>query len=107
MGLLASRELLEAGDVLAGPWHPAFGFLVRSEMFHRRIRVLLPEQPGAGVLRIVVHPRDVPLVRGYRNQGLREVEHKTGVGSLEIVQDQSRSPGEPLVEAVRVAGGRA
>lgn len=107
IGLLAPAELLEEGGVLAGPWHPAFGFLVRSALYHRKIDALLPEFPGGKGLRIVVHPRDVPLVRGYRNRGVRELEDKTGTGSLEIVQDETLAPGAPAVETVCASGGRA
>lgn len=104
MGLLAANELLEEGGILAGPWHPAFGFLVRSALYRRKIAQLLPEPFEGKPLRVVVHPRDVPLVRGYRNQGLREMQEKTGAGSLEIVQDDSLAPGAPVVET---AGRRA
>ena len=107
MGLLAPDELLEEGGVLAGPWHPAFGFLVRSALYRRKVGALLPEPFEGKALRIAVHPRDVPLVRGYRNQGLREMQERTGADSLEIVQDESLAPGAPAVETAFAAGGRA
>jgi histone acetyltransferase (RNA polymerase elongator complex component) len=107
MGLLAPAELLEEGGVLAGPWHPAFGFLVRSALYRRKIGRLLPECVDGRVLRIAVHPREVPLVRGYRNRGLCEIQEKTGACSLEVVPDESRASGAPKVEAACAPVGRA
>jgi histone acetyltransferase (RNA polymerase elongator complex component) len=91
--------LLETEGLLAGPWHPAFGFLVRSAMFHRKIEAALPRETRSRVLRVVVHPHDEPLVRGYRNRGLRGMTEGTGADSLEIVQDPGRPRGAPAVEA--------
>ncbi len=107
IGLLASNELLDKGGLLAGPWHPAFGFLVRSSMYHRKIDDLLPKPMAKKGLRISAHPRDVPLVRGYRNRGLRAVAEKTGAEVLQIRPDNGLSPGAPVVETFCTADGPA
>lgn len=96
IGLMASEDLVAEGGVLAGPWHPAFGFLVRSALYHREILRLIPETAGA--IRIRVHPRDVCLVRGYKNRGLATLAGKAGISAPEIVQDQTISPLRPVVE---------
>lgn len=104
IGLLVSSESLDRGEVLAGPWHPAFGDLVRSSVYHCRLEALLPAGSGAD-LRIRLHPADEPLLRGYRNRGTRAVKHKTRAHSLEIRADDRLSPGEPIIETVGAAPG--
>ncbi len=98
IGLLAPDDLVAEGGILAGPWHPAFGFLVRSAVYHREIERLLPED--AETFRIRVNPRDVSLVRGYRNQGLEALAGKTGASVPEILVDDSLLPLNPVVEKV-------
>lgn len=68
LGLPASRRLREA--VVAGPYHPAFGFLVQSYRFHRHI----DEKVGAcapvkgEAVEIYIAPRSLPLLMGDRRQ---------------------------------------
>ncbi|MFO7785642.1 MAG: elongator complex protein 3 [Thermodesulfobacteriota bacterium] len=96
IGLLAPDDLVADGGVLAGPWHPAFGFLVRSAVYHRELWRLIPE--GAKAVRIRVHSRDVSLVRGYRNQGLVALAENAGIAMPEIVADDTLCPRSPVVE---------
>jgi len=68
LGLPASRRLREA--VVAGPYHPALGFLVQSYRFHRHI----DEKVGAcapvkgEAVEIYIAPRSLPLLMGDRRQ---------------------------------------
>jgi len=68
MGLPASRRLKEA--VAAGPYHPAFGFLVQSHRFHRRIdREVAACSPAENeTVEIHLAPRSLPLLMGDRRQ---------------------------------------
>ena len=45
IGLMSSPSLLEQGQIMAGPWHESFGFLVRSDIFHKGVEPFLPK-PG-------------------------------------------------------------
>lgn len=98
IGLMSSPTLLEEGQILAGPWHSAFGFLVRSGIHQKRIEACLPEPSPAGRIRLRVPGREIPLVRGYRNQGLRAIEGKTGAKVVGVVADESVTPGEVGVD---------
>lgn len=66
MGLQPSDGL--AAQVLAGPYHPAFGSLVNSLMW--REKVLLMLQKHADVARIAVNKRDLPSVVGQGRQNM-------------------------------------
>lgn len=98
MGLQAAPSLEQTGGILAGPWHPAFGFLVRTRLYQEKLERLLPGAGCAKSLRIRVHPRDIPLVRGHRNRALQELERRTRADRVAIVPDESLASGEPVVE---------
>ncbi len=63
VGLPASRHL--SATVVAGPYHPAFGFLVQSFRFHERLRAKIAALPKAAKeIRISLPPKDLPLLMG-------------------------------------------
>lgn len=98
IGLLVSSSLKKAGQLLAGPWHEAFGHQVRSEVYLRTIEPFLPVRGEAERIRIRVNPREVPLMRGYKNSGIRALELKTGAAIEGVIPDVSLSPGRIRVE---------
>jgi histone acetyltransferase (RNA polymerase elongator complex component) len=97
MGLMSSPTLLKEGQILAGPWHKAFGFLVRSRIHLDRIMEFLPER-GRLEAMVILAPRDeIPLVQGHENEGLRWIEHQTGARVVDIKPDDSICAGEVRV----------
>ena len=100
IGLMSSPSLLKTGRIIAGPWHPAFGFLVRSAIYHRNMAPLLPRQGEASQIRITAAKRDIPLLRGYKNQGLKELQDKTGARTVLVETDDSLPPGKTRVDCI-------
>jgi hypothetical protein len=98
MGLMSSPSLLEAGQIIAGPWHPAFGFLVRSRMYHIGLEGKLPPPGESSIIRIFVPRREIPLIRGYKNQGLQLLKAKTGATVIQVKTDDSIPWGRVRVE---------
>ena len=98
IGLMSSPSLLEEGQILAGPWHTAFGFLVRSRMHHRSIAADLPERRSCTRLRIRAPEPEIPLVRGYRNRGIAWIEESTGASVVGVVADNAVPRGHVKVE---------
>lgn len=84
MGLMSSPSLLEEGRIAAGPWHPSFGFLVRSSIYHKIIAPGLTNPGNATSIKVQVPQNEIPLLRGYRNQGLRWIEQKTGAKVVKV-----------------------
>ena len=74
IGLMSSPSLLEEGEITAGPWHNAFGFLVRSDIYLKKIMPLLPAAGTAAEIGIRMPEREIPLLRGYENKGLQKIE---------------------------------
>ena len=91
IGLMSSPSLLKEGEVVAGPWHPAFGFLVRSEMYHRQIKPFLPKPGDAPAFKFRVPPREIALLRGYRNEGLRKIENQIRARITAVLPDEGLS----------------
>lgn len=89
MGLNPSPELERS--LLAGPYHPAFGGLVREALRHGHIHRLLtdcdPARPG--ILRFP--SRDLPLVFGQRRAGSMALAREFPLLALE--PDESLPPG--------------
>ena len=100
MGWLYSSKgtSLEEGQIIAGPWHRAFGFLVRSEMHHQKIAAYLPEKGEMAGIKLKVPHREIPLVAGYKSRGLRSIEEKTGAKVMGVIPDDSVPLGQIRVE---------
>ncbi len=89
IGLMSSPSLLKEGQIVAGPWHSAFGFLVRSDIHLKGIQDLLPGHGDVSQIGIRAPLREIPLIRGYKNQGLRLIEEKTGARIIYVKHDDS------------------
>ena len=100
IGLMSSPSLLEEDHILAGPWHPAFGFLVRSHIHHRAIAPDLPAHGGAARIKIFSPAREIPLVRGYKNRGVRKIEQITGAKIMGIAPDDTVPSGRVRLEEI-------
>jgi histone acetyltransferase (RNA polymerase elongator complex component) len=100
IGLMASSSLLREGEIVAGPWHTAFGFLVRSEMYHQKIEPLLSRPGEASAVKLRVPPREIALLRGYRNEGLHKIENKMVVRVTAVLPDESLPAGRIEVDRV-------
>ncbi len=100
IGLMSSKTLLEDDQIVAGPWHKAFGFLVRSEIHQQRIEPYLPEWGLSTEIGLRVPHRELPLVRGYKNRGLRSIEEKTGAKVIKVIVDDTVSSGQVVVDSL-------
>ena len=89
MGLQPSDELADDAIMLAGPYHPAFGHLVRSEIIFDRVSALIADRhisPGAD-LTLAVHPSQTSTLRGQKSTNLNRLKQAFGLQSIQIVED--------------------
>ncbi len=100
IGLMGSQSLLEKGRIVSGPWHPAFGFLVRSAIHLEGVSRDLPAFGKAE--RIMIHSpkREIPLVRGYKNRGVRKIELITGARIMGVLPDDTVPSGKVRLEII-------
>ena len=101
IGLMSSPSLLRDGEILAGPWHSAFGFLVRSYIHHKKVGVFLPRFNNTATIGLRAPAREIPLVRGYKNEGVRLLEEKSGARIIYIKPDDSIPSGRIGVEELK------
>ncbi|WP_299977632.1 elongator complex protein 3 [Desulfobacula sp.] len=76
MGLQASGMMEDESMVLAGPWHPAFGHLVLSELFYDRVCRKIDRSPDllrSERLALTVHPKSESRLRGDKNINLKRL----------------------------------
>lgn len=90
MGLQASDDLDSGAAVLAGPYHPAFGHLVHSEIFlDMATAILEKEKIFHDKITLNVHPHSISKMRGLKNKNVNSLKIKFQLQSLKIVPDPS------------------
>jgi len=94
MGLQPSASLVQS--VVAGPYHPAFGELVHSRIWLKKIRArlgfLLPKQ----TLLIHISHRDMSAVVGMKKQNIKRLEELGFSGRFAILPDKNMARGSIL-----------
>ena len=88
MGLQASEEFIDDSSILAGPYHPAFGHLVHSEIFldHAISALESTEIHDNGIV-IHVHPKNISKMRGLKNENIRKLQTQFRGKSIDIIPD--------------------
>jgi histone acetyltransferase (RNA polymerase elongator complex component) len=90
MGLQASEDLAKDTTILAGPYHPAFGHLVHSEIFmDMAVSFLEAERGSCDKIIIKVHPRSISKMRGLKNKNVERLKKQFQIKTLEIIPDVS------------------
>lgn len=90
MGLQASAELEK--EILAGPYHPAFGELVLSRLWFRRIRRRLADLAAGEHLTIRISGRDRSAIIGRHRMNIRRLE-VLGFAGRFTLHDEQRERG--------------
>ncbi|MBT8345931.1 MAG: radical SAM protein [Desulfofustis sp.] len=87
MGLQPTAELEK--QLIAGPYHPAFGELVKSRCWYRKIRSLLVRAGRDKTLRLTINDRDYSALAGQRRENLERLEKLAHGARLEVDVDAS------------------
>jgi hypothetical protein len=88
MGLPAVETTGGGEQILAGPYHPAFGHLVHCELFFDIARLLLGSSGVDGsVAALDVHPRSISRMRGLHNSNLTRLCRKFDLSDLHTRPD--------------------
>ncbi len=79
MGLQASDIMEDKSMVLAGPWHPAFGHLVYSEILYDMVCHKIDQYPdvlNSRGLALIIHPKSESRLRGDKNANLKKFKQQ-------------------------------
>ncbi len=97
VGLPASEGL--KSSIVAGPYHPAFGFLVQSYRFHERLWAGLESLPeSAHTIRIRISSNDVPLVKGEQGKAWETLKKAFPHRILSYTTDPALERGKIVLE---------
>lgn len=89
MGLQASDGLTETNDLIAGPYHPAFGHLVHGEIALDAIASALRGMERLpDPLPIATHPTMISRVQGLNKQNIRRLKSAFDLKKIVLHQDQ-------------------
>jgi histone acetyltransferase (RNA polymerase elongator complex component) len=92
MGLQSSQDLDDKKIVLAGPYHPAFGHLVFSEIFMDTICAFYQKNPPAKrKAEIIANPKCISRVRGMNNENIRMLKTKFSFDQISVSPDPALS----------------
>jgi len=90
LGLYATGEMEKRGNVVAGPWHPAFRSMVDASLFRDMALELIAEAGGMGSGRVFhVAPADRSNFNGVGRENLVFLEGRFGSGSVKAKTDPS------------------
>ena len=90
MGLQASEDLEKGSEILAGPYHSAFGHLVFSRIFLDMATAILNSKKYArDEVVIKVNPRDISKMRGLKNRNIEALKRKFNFKSIKIISEPS------------------
>jgi histone acetyltransferase (RNA polymerase elongator complex component) len=91
MGLQASTDLEKDSTVLAGPYHPAFGHLVFSEILLDHAEKIINMRNGQhDDILIKVHPKSVSRMRGLKNRNINILKQKYKIKTIKIIPDPGK-----------------
>ena len=97
-GLQATDELDQAGTILAGPYHPAFGEMVASHLFYlmaARVFELAVQDCQQAIF--YHHPKDHSKLRGLGGANLRRWQREYGI-RVSCRSDAAIAAGELLID---------
>ena len=90
MGLQASEDFEKGATIVAGPYHPAFGHMVHSEIFMDMATAILENEKAChDTVTIKVHPSSISKMRGLRNKNVETLKGKFHIKSLQIIPDKT------------------
>jgi histone acetyltransferase (RNA polymerase elongator complex component) len=94
IGLQTTPEMEKHGTVIAGPYHPAFRFLVESSIFFDRAASLLSRgdfQEKAVVFSVC--PKEQSAFRGLKNENVRTLQNRFGLSGIRVFPDAAQPAG--------------
>ncbi|NLT95766.1 MAG: radical SAM protein [Clostridia bacterium] len=95
MGLQATDNLLFGKDLIAGPYHPAFGELVKSRIFRHQIEFFLNEYKlgnEENELTLYCHPKELSQLKGQKNENITYFQNNCNI-KLSMVPDNNLKQG--------------
>jgi len=95
MGLQPTDELWQKENVIAGPFHPAFGHLVHSAIFlDKATRSIQREKGLPRSITLLVNPAHISRLRGHKNENIKRLKHTFNLEQIQVVADPKVHKGD-------------
>jgi histone acetyltransferase (RNA polymerase elongator complex component) len=87
IGLQVSSDVDSLENIVAGPFHPAFGHLVFSKIFLEQAENILKgkKKLSGNHIEMVVHPKSISKTRGLKNQNIDLLKKKFQLRSITVL----------------------
>ena len=102
LGLQPTEELRD--HVLTGPFHPAFRHLVESAIAFDLVAQLLNPCSEEKEVLLLCHPRETSNLRGQRNENVRRLEERFGLGEIRVQPSEQVEVGTFFLQTPRRKG---
>ncbi len=95
VGLFPSKSLTRSSNVIAGPFHPSLGELLKGRIFRKRIEEKLNgDIPENSFLEIFVNPREVSQASGYKKENVIYFIKKFRFMQVKVTQNEEIKPSQ-------------
>ena len=91
IGLQPTAELEAPGVLLAGPYHPAFGQLVESELFFDLMSAMVADLPKGESVSFLAPPGRISDLVGQKRRNLKRLAERHGIGVSAVKEDAGLS----------------
>jgi len=90
IGLQASSDLDNGENLIAGPYHPAFGHMVFSEIFLEQVENILKNEEAVRgkSIAIHVHPQNISKMRGLKNRNINILKNNFLLKSIAVLSNE-------------------
>ncbi len=86
IGLQPTENISETGDVVAGPFHPAFRQLVQARLMRNRLEKYFRENGLFNIKEINIEcsPQNVSNIIGQKRENLRKIMNEFNIGNIRV-----------------------
>lgn len=92
VGLQATEEITEGGEVIAGPFHSAFRELVEGSIYNDMLVEMAPKH-FVGNLEIFINSKDISKLYAYKKKFFNDTKKQLKTLNIKIIQDKDISRG--------------
>ena len=86
IGLQPTENISETGDVVAGPFHPAFRQLVQSRLIRNKLEEYFRENKLFNIKEINIEcsPQNISNIIGQKRENLRKIMNEFNIGNIRV-----------------------
>jgi histone acetyltransferase (RNA polymerase elongator complex component) len=99
MGLQTTDDINFGGNIIAGPFHPSFGLMVKSKVFLSKIEEAIAKtERDSSILSILANEKSISEIIGLNKKNILYLKEKYGFDNIYIKKDSTISREEMLIE---------